>query len=88
MRGPPHSPQTESAKRTAKVDNAVYSRLTARSRNMDDFYREDLKRVLYGVDDGLNRYADSSIRRAPKCNRSAKSTKGSQHRDLEASLLF
>ena len=39
-----------------KVDNAVYSRLTALSRNMDEFYREDLKRVLYGVDDGLNRY--------------------------------
>ena len=39
-----------------KVDNAVYSRLTALSRNMDEFYRENLKRVLYGVDDGLNRY--------------------------------
>ena len=23
---------------------------------MDELYREDLKRVLYGVDDGLNRY--------------------------------
>lgn len=39
-----------------KVDNAVYSRLTALSRNMDEFYREDLKRVLYGVNNGLNRY--------------------------------
>ena len=39
-----------------KVDNAVYGRLTALSQNMDEFYREDLKRVLYSVDDGLNRY--------------------------------
>lgn len=51
----PTFPQIEYETNT-KVDNAVYSRLTALSRNMDEFYREDLKRVLYGVDDGLNRY--------------------------------
>lgn len=51
----PTFPQIEYETNT-KVDNAVYSRLTAHSRNMDEFYREDLKRVLYGVDDGLNRY--------------------------------
>lgn len=51
----PTFPQIEYETNT-KVDNAVYSRLTALSRNMDEFYREDLKRVLYGVDEGLNRY--------------------------------
>lgn len=51
----PTFPQIEYETNT-KVDNAVYSRLTALSQNMDEFYREDLKRVLYGVDDGLNRY--------------------------------
>ena len=51
----PTFPQIEYETNT-KVDNAVYSRLTALSRNMDKFYREDLKRVLYGVDEGLNRY--------------------------------
>jgi hypothetical protein len=51
----PTFPQIE-YETNAKVDNAVYSRLTALSRNMDEFYRKDLKRVLYGVDDGLNRY--------------------------------
>lgn len=51
----PTFPQIEYETNT-KVDNAVYSRLTALSRNVDEFYREDLKRVLYGVDDGLNRY--------------------------------
>lgn len=51
----PTFPQIEYETNT-KVDNAVYSRLMALSRNMDEFYREDLKRVLYGVDEGLNRY--------------------------------
>lgn len=51
----PTFPQIEYETNT-KVDNAVYSRLTALSRNMDEFYREDLRRVLYGVDEGLNRY--------------------------------
>lgn len=51
----PTFPQIEYETNT-KVGNAVYSRLTALSRKMDEFYREDLKRVLYGVDEGLNRY--------------------------------
>ncbi len=50
-----HIPQIEYETNT-KVDNAVYSHLTVLSRNMDEFYRENLKRVLYGVDDGPNRY--------------------------------
>lgn len=51
----PTFPQIEYETNT-KVGNAVYSRLTVLSRKMDEFYREDLKRVLYGVDEGLNRY--------------------------------
>ena len=73
-----------------KVDNAVYSRLTALSRNMDEFYREDLKRVLYGVDDGLNRYGGEAgfVERAMDNLGLQTATKRKKHSEISECFPF
>ena len=85
----PTFPQIEYETNT-KVDNAVYSRLTALSRNMDEFYREDLKRVLYGVDDGLNRYGGEAgfVERAMDNLGLQTATKRKKHSEISECFPF